>query len=70
MYNIGSYEERLKDFNWGISEAKLGYRQGDNINIGEYCSDRICRLGKADKLALVWEGHSGEIKKYTFNEEH
>ncbi len=68
MYNIGSYEERLKDFNWGISEAKLGYRQGDNINIGEYCSDRICRLGKADKLALVWEGHSGEIKKYTFND--
>lgn len=68
MYNIGSYEERLKDFNWGVSEAELGYQKGNVINIGEYCSDRICRMGKADKLALVWEGHSGEIKKYTFND--
>lgn len=68
MYNIGSYEERLKDFNWGVSEADLGYKTGAVINIGEYCSDRICRMGKADKLALVWEGHNGEIKKYTFND--
>ncbi|HLP62162.1 MAG TPA: acetate--CoA ligase [Candidatus Deferrimicrobium sp.] len=68
MYNIGSYEERLKDFNWGVSEAELGYRKGNVINIGEYCSDRICRMGKSDKLALIWEGHSGEIKKYTFND--
>lgn len=68
MYNIGSYEERLKDFNWGISEAELGYKEGDIINIGEYCSDRICRMGKADKPALIWEGHAGEIKKFTFND--
>lgn len=68
MYNIGSYEERLKDFNWGVSEAELGYQKGNVINIGEYCSDRICRMGKSDKLALIWEGHSGEIKKYTFND--
>ncbi|MCU0289437.1 MAG: acetate--CoA ligase [Acidobacteria bacterium] len=68
MYNIGSYDERLKDFNWGVSEAELGYQKGNVINIGEYCSDRICRMGKADKLALVWEGHNGEIKKYTFND--
>ena len=67
MSNIGSYEERLKDFKWEISENELGYKKGDVINIGEYCSDRICRLGKGDKLALIWEGHTGEIKKYTFD---
>jgi acetyl-CoA synthetase len=68
MYNIGTYEERVKDFKWGVSEAELGYNNGDIINIGEYCSDRICRMGNADKLALIWEGHSGEIKKYTFDD--
>ncbi len=68
MYNIGTYEERVRDFNWSVSEAELGYKKGDIINIGEYCSDRICRMGKADKLALIWEGHTGNIKKYTFDD--
>jgi acetyl-CoA synthetase len=68
MYNIGTYEERVNDFNWGVSEEELGYKDGDILNIGEYCSDRICRMGKADKLALIWEGHSGNIKKYTFDD--
>ena len=68
MSNIGSYEERCKTFNWKISEDELGYKKGDVINIGEYCTDRICRMGKGEKLALIWQGHSNEIKKYTFNE--
>ncbi len=68
MYNIGNYEERVKDFDWGISEKELGYKDGDVINIGEYCSDRICRMGKADKPALIWEGHGGTVKTYTFND--
>jgi len=68
MSNIGSYEEKVKNFNWGISEAELGYKAGDNINIGYFCSDRICELGKGDKLALIWQGHAGEVKKYTFNQ--
>ncbi|HHE38320.1 MAG TPA: acetate--CoA ligase [Candidatus Cloacimonetes bacterium] len=68
MSNIGSYEERLKNFNWSISEKELDYQDGDVINIGWYCSDRICEMGKADKLALIWEGLGGKEKKYTFND--
>ncbi|MCK4446434.1 MAG: AMP-binding protein, partial [Candidatus Marinimicrobia bacterium] len=68
MSNIGSYEERLRNFDWSIPERELGYKQGDVINIGWYCSDRICKIGKADKLALVWEGLGGVEKRYTFND--
>jgi len=68
MSNIGSYEERLKNFDWSIAEKELGYKEGDNINIGWYCSDRICQQGKADKLALIWEGLGGKEKQYTFND--
>ncbi len=68
MSNIGSYEEKLKDFDWSVPEKELGYREGDTINIGWYCSDRICELGKADKLALIWEGRGGKVKNYTFND--
>ena len=68
MSNIGSYDERIKDFNWSLSEKELGYEKGDVINIGWYCTDRICDMGKGDKLALIWEGLGGKEKKYTFND--
>ena len=55
MSHIGSYESRLPNFNWAISEEELGYKPGDTINIGWYCSDRICEMGKAQKKALIWE---------------
>lgn len=67
MSNIISYEERVNNFSWSIAENELGYKTGDNINIGWYCSDRICQLGKADKVALYWEGLGGIEKKYTYN---
>ncbi|MFA6316906.1 MAG: AMP-binding protein, partial [Elusimicrobiota bacterium] len=66
--NIGSYEERLKDFSWSIAEKELGYKPGDDINIAWYCTDRVCRMGKAGKVALRWEGLGGVEKTYTFND--
>ncbi len=68
MSNIGSYDDRIKNFNWSISEQELDYKKGDVINIGWYCSDRICQMGKANKLALIWEGFGGNEKRFTFND--
>lgn len=68
MSNIGSYEERLKNFDWSIAEKELDYKEGDAINIGWYCTDRICQMGKKDKLALIWEGSTGIEKQYTYND--
>ncbi len=68
MSNIGSYDDRIKNFNWSISEQELDYKKGDVINIGWYCSDRICQMGKANKLALIWEGFGGKEKRFTFND--
>ena len=68
MSNIGSYEERLKNFSWSIAEKELGYSAGEIINIGWYCSDRICLKGHGEKVALYHEDFSGNEKKYTFND--
>jgi acetyl-CoA synthetase len=68
MSNIGSYEERVKNFDWRIAEKELDYEPGNVINIGWYCSDRICGQGKADKTALIWEGSTGIEKRYTYND--
>jgi len=68
MSNIGSYEERVKNFDWSIAEKELDYQPGNVINIGWYCSDRICQMGKANKMGLIWEGSSGIEKRYTYND--
>jgi len=68
MSNFGLYKERIKDFDWSIAEAELEYRDGSVLNIGWYCSDRICLQGKGGKTALIYEGFGGIKKKYTFND--
>ena len=68
MSNIGSYEQRLTGFDWSIAAKELEYHDGESINIGWYCSDRICRKGSADKIALYYQGFGGADKQYSFND--
>jgi acetyl-CoA synthetase len=68
MSNIGSYDDRARDFSWRIAEEELGYKAGDVINIGWYCTDRVCGQGKAGRTALIWEGHGGREKRFTYDE--
>jgi len=68
MSNIGSYDEQYKNFDWKLAKEELNWDENGNINIGYICSDRICENGLGDKLALIWEGYEGDIKKYTFND--
>ncbi len=66
--NIGSYEEKYKNFTWQISEKELEYGKNGIYNIGYYCSDRNCEKGLGKKIALVWEGFTGETKQYTYDD--
>jgi len=68
MSNIGSYDEVAGDFSWKAVEEELGYREGDVINIGWYCSDRICEKGDGQKTALLWEGLGGKEKSFTYDD--
>lgn len=68
MSNIGSYEERYKNFDWEISAKELQYGKGGMFNIGYYCSDRIVEKGSGDKLALIWQGFSGDVKHFTYQD--
>ena len=68
MGNPASYEELSANFDWSVAERELGYRQGGPINIGWMCSDRLCHLGLANKLALHWEDYQGNQKRFTFDD--
>ena len=61
MSNLGSYSQRLADFAWSQVERDLDYRDGAVLNIGWYCSDRICQKGLAKKTALHWESQGGRL---------
>ena len=63
-----SYAELTANFDWSIAERELGYKPGDAINIGWMCSDRICHLGMADKVALYWEDFQGNHQQFTFDD--
>ncbi len=68
MSNIGSYEARLKDFGWKMAGEELEYGKDGKFNLGFFCSDRICDLGNGGKVALFWEGFTGEVKRYTYDD--
>ena len=68
MSNIRSYEERLKGFDWSLAKQELGYQDGSPLNIGAFCSDRICEMGLGQKTAMIWEGFDGEERRYTFDD--
>ncbi|MEN8208826.1 MAG: AMP-binding protein [Candidatus Fermentibacteria bacterium] len=68
MSNIGSYNEGIKDFNWDIAKDILDWKEGEILNIGAMCSDRICNRGDGKKTALIWEGFGDKSAKYTFDD--
>ena len=53
---------------WAAAERELAWGHGDPTNIGWYCTDRICRLGRADAPALVWEDFQGNGRTFTFDD--
>jgi acetyl-CoA synthetase len=68
MSNIDHKDDTIKNFDWSEIESELGYSDGDVINIGWYCSDRICLRGEGQKIALRYESFDGVEKKFTFND--
>ncbi len=68
MSSIGSYEDRVKDFDWSMAERELEYGANEMYNIGYYCTDRICRLGNGAKTALIWEGFDGQVKTFSYDD--
>lgn len=68
MSNIGSYEEVYKKFTWDDAKRELGWKDGDPINIGWFCTDRNLERGLGKKIAMIWEGFTGEKRQYTFED--
>jgi acetyl-CoA synthetase len=51
-----------------ISHAK--WFNGGKLNLSHNCVDRHAKGARRDKVALLWEGEPGEVRKLTFSELH
>ena len=53
---------------WNPPHAK--WFVGGRLNVSANCLDRHLRGGKADTVALIWEGQPGEVRRLTYRELH
>jgi len=67
MANLTKESELVPEFNWQELYKKIGAR-GDKFNIAYLAIDSHCQTSRKDKIALYWEGASGEQETYTFDQ--
>jgi acetyl-CoA synthetase len=65
---VVDYEQLRATVSWDQAKQELEYVEGQPVNLGDICVDRNVRLGRGEKLALVHEGHGGEIRQFTYND--
>ncbi len=64
--NLIDYESLRRDFHWDHVRRELDGLPGGALNIAHECLDRHLSTPRRDKVAMLWEGKSGESERYTF----
>jgi len=62
------FEPWTKVLEWNLPWAK--WFVGGKLNLSYNCVDRHALGSRKDKVAIIWEGEPGEIRKLTFGELH
>ena len=62
------FEPWTKVLEWDLPWAK--WFVGGKLNLSYNCVDRHALGPRKDKIAIIWEGEPGEIRKLTFGELH
>ena len=60
------FEPWTKVLEWNLPWAK--WFVGGKLNLCYNCVDRHALGARKDKIAIIWEGEPGEIRKLTFGE--
>ena len=64
--NLWNYDDARRDVTWDKVRAELDGTPGGGLNLAYECLDRHVTHGRGDKIAMLWEGKSGEQETYTF----
>jgi len=58
----------MGDFQWGDEFEELAWLPGGRLNMAHEAIDRHANSRLRDKVALIWEGRSGNRETYTFGQ--
>ena len=64
------FEKWKKVFEGDFERAQTKWFVGGRLNAAYNCLDRHLPMERGDKLALLWEGVSGESRTYTYRQLH
>ena len=62
------YEKTRGNFQWAEMYAQLDWLPGGWLNKAHEAIDRHANGSRRDKVAMIWEGKSGEQETYTFGQ--
>ena len=74
----GFWAEMAREIDWftpwtKVTEGGMGSAKwfvGGKLNLSHNCVDRHAKGARKDKVALLWEGEPGEVRKLTYGELH
>ncbi len=66
--NLWNYDEAREQLTWEKMRAELDGTPGGGLNMAYECLDRHLKTDRRTKVAMLWEGKSGEQETYTFEE--
>lgn len=66
--NLLDYEKTYNTFKWSEARKEIDYFKDGKLNIAYNAVDRNASGWRKNKVALYWEGATGEKKKFTFEE--
>lgn len=66
--NLADYEKTYRRFTWKEAEGELSWFAGKRLNAAHNAVDRHISGPRKNKVALYWEGETGEKMKFTFAE--
>ncbi|HET8935499.1 MAG TPA: acetate--CoA ligase [Polyangiales bacterium] len=72
----GFFAEHARELHWFKAPTKVlewdppfaKWFSDGTLNLAYNCLDRHVAAGRGDKVALIWEGEPGEIRKITYND--
>jgi acetyl-CoA synthetase len=66
--NLEDYDKVYKSFKWSDADSELEWFKDKKLNAAYNAVDRHLKTPRKNRVALYWEGASGEEKKFTFEE--
>ena len=64
--NLQDYDKIRDSFQWADVEKEIDGLPGGGLNLGYEAIDRHVAKGRANKIAMLWEGKAGEQQSFTF----